>query len=99
VVTRSDGQAGYLEIRTGRLTDLTLPGPVVGVAQTANGPMALIIAGVPMELVVADAHGVAPVSSISGVGTPAAFAAWPTDSPIMRFLAADPSPPLDAPKP
>lgn len=99
VVTRSDGHAGYLEIRTGKLTELNLPGAVVGAAQTANGPIALILAGVPMELVLADAHAVAPVLSISGIGTPAAFAAWPTGSPILRFLAADPSPPLDAPKP
>jgi len=99
VVTRSDGQAGYLEIRTGKLTELNLSGPVVGAAPTANGPVALIIAGVSMELVVADVNGVAPVLSISGIGTPTAFAAWPTDSPIMRFLAADPSPSLDAPKP
>jgi len=98
-VMRSDGQASYLEIRTGKLTELNLPGPVVGAAQTANGPIALIIAGPSMELVVADVNGVASVMSIPGFGTPAAFAAWPTDSPIMRFLAADPSPSLDAPKP
>lgn len=99
VITRSDGQAAYLEISSGRVTDLNVPGPVVRAAQTANGSIALIIAGVPMQLAIFHVHGITLVSSISGMGAPSAFATWPTESPIMRFLPLYPSPPLDAAKP